>query len=131
MAGTRKTIIDKVEYNFNNGSGTVVAVKAMDVVNWREGALLVRVHSTDVASSSTLDVIARIIAPTEEEPSVDYIYTTTDIAKVTLNSSTTAPSLERAAMADDFGAYLQITVVGTKSGGNCAATISAELVLKT
>lgn len=130
MSGTRMPIISKRAFNFDNGSATVVAVKAVDVTNWREGTLLVRVHESGVASSSTLKVEAYITAPSQEEPSVDFVGTTAK-ATCTLDSSSSAGDLEVAALSDDFGAYLQINVVGTQSGGNCNATISAELVLKT
>ena len=130
MSGILIPLIAKQTFNFNAGAATIVAVKAQAVLPWREGALLVRVHEEDVASSSTIEVIARIIAPCPEEPDVDFIWTAADIAKVTINSSTTAPSLQRDDMLDDFGAFLQITVVGTPSGGNCVATISADLAVK-
>ena len=130
MAGTTRNVISKRSYNFDNGSATVVAVKAVDVTNWREGTLIVRVHDSGVASSSTLKVVAYITAPSDDEPSVDFVGTTAK-ATCTLTSTSAAGDLEVAALSDDFGAYLQIKVEGTQSGGNCNATISVELVLKT
>ena len=40
------------------------------------------------------------------------------------------PQLLRDDLVADFGAFLEVTVVGTRSTGNCNVTISAELVLK-
>ena len=130
MTGTRIPLISKRSFDFNGGSGTVIAVKAAPVLQGRQGVLLVRVHDHDVAGSSTMDVVARLSAPCEEEPDVDFVWTGAETAKVTVNSSTSAPTLQRDDMLADFGAFLQITVVGTKSGGNCQATISAELAIK-
>ena len=129
MSGTVIPLITKRDFNFDNGTATVTVVKAVPVSQYTEGVLLVRVHSSGIASSSTLEVRARTTAPTAEEPSVDFV-NDTSMASVSLDSDAAAGDLERAALTDDFGAFLQIQVEGTQDGGNCNAVISADLVLK-
>lgn len=128
MAGTTIPLITMREYDFAS-SGDVVVVKAVPVQNWTSGTLQVRVHSTTVTSSSTLDVKAYTTAPTNEDPTKDFV---ADSAAVTaqIDSSTTAPGLVLGSLSANFGAFLRLVVEGTVSGGTCKATISADLVLK-
>jgi hypothetical protein len=130
VAGQIIPVISKREYDFGTGDATVIAVKAVAVTGFREGTLLVRVHSSSFGGSSKIDVIAKTTAPSSEEPSLDFVNATA-VATATVNSSSgTAGTLVKAALSDDFGAYLQISVVGDLDTGDCKATISVEIVVK-
>ena len=76
MAGVSMNLLSKREFNFDSGSGTVTVLKAVDVTPYTEGVLLVRVHAADIAGSSSMQVRARTTAPSTEDPSVDFVYTT-------------------------------------------------------
>ena len=130
MPGQSHTILSKRLFNFVNGSATFVVAKAVPVVNWTQGSLLARIHDASFTGNSKIEVIAKTTAPSAEEPSVDFIATGTAVATATIDSGNSAGDVEKASLAADFGAFLQITVVGTLDTGNCSATISIELVLK-
>ena len=130
MPGQSQPILSKRLYNFVNGSATFVAAKAVPVVNWTQGSLLARVHDASFTGSSKIEVIAKTTAPSAEEPSVDFIATGAAVATATIDSGNTAGDVEKAALGADFGAFLQITIVGTLDTGNCSATISIDLVVK-
>ena len=130
MPGQNIPILSKREYNFTNGSGTVIVAKAVPVAQWTQGSLGVRVHAASFTGNSKIEVVVKTTAPSPEEPSVDFIDTTAAIATATVDSGNSVGDLERSALADDFGGFVQITVVGTLDTGNCVATISADLVVK-
>ena len=130
MPGQSHTILSKRLFDCANGSATYVAAKAVPVVNWTQGSLLVRVHGASFTGASKFEVIAKTTAPSAEEPSVDFIATGTAVATATIDSGNSAGDVEKASLAADFGAFLQITVVGTLDSGDCNATISIDLVLK-
>lgn len=128
MAGTTIPLITMREYDFAS-SGEVVVIKAVPVQNWTSGILQVRVHATTVTSSSTIDVKAYVTAPTNEDPTKDFVAGSA-AGTAQIDSSTTAPGLVLATVSANFGAFLRIVIAGTVSGGTCKATISADLVLK-
>ncbi len=127
-------LVTKRRYNFTaiqlGQTVTAVALRSASVDYGETAELLVRVHDVDIGSSSTVEVVAKPISITPEEPETDYLGAA--VATVTLNSSTTAGSLQLSSLTAPFGAAIQLQVSGT-----CAtamdpvdATISVSLVCK-
>ena len=129
MSGTTIPLITKREYDFDAGAATVVIMKAVRVEQYTEALLELRVHANSVTSSSTIDLKAYTTAPTDEDPSNDFVASTSS-ASAQITSSTAAPGLVVVGLTANFGGFLKITLEGTPSGGTCTATVSANLVLK-
>jgi hypothetical protein len=125
-------LFTKREFNFSNGTGTIVIVKSVDTSRFTEGVLNLRVHSNSTTGSTTgtIALHAKAIALTGEDPSVDFLDATT-LATASMTSDTAAATLLRGALTSGFGGALQITVVGNKgTSTTLKATLSAELVVK-
>lgn len=129
MAGQTIPLISKRVFNFASGSGVYTAVKAVPVVAYTEGTLLVRVHAATFSATSAISVVAKSTAPSSEEPNTDFVNATT-LATATINSTITAGSLVKTSLAANFGAFVEISVVGALASGSCTATVSADLVVK-
>jgi hypothetical protein len=137
MSGTIIPIMAKRTLDLSNTTANltneVVLVKAVDVSQWTEGELYVRVHGGSITGSATCQVIAKITSPTPEDPSSDFVYGTA-MGTVTISSTetTAAPTLLRAALTANFGGMLQISfkAVQASSAQTIAPKISIELVMK-
>lgn len=116
------------------GSHTQVAVKAVDVSQYTEGVVLVRVHANDIsAGTGTIDVMARMTAPSSDEPDTDFVRdgSSEEKAKATVDENSAAGDLEVGALSSDFGSFLRIDLDGTMgTSGTVKATLSADLVVK-
>lgn len=106
---------------------TQTYVKAVQVDQYKQGMIVVRVHSRNIDANCTITVTASITAPSPEDPSVSF--DSAVIGTATINSGTTL-TFANAALSN-MGGFLKINVVGTKgsSGTNITADISADLVL--
>lgn len=136
MGSQIKRVISKHSYNFESIKGTssleVVALRSVDVNYGEKAELLVRVHDKSIGANSSVVVTARPVNITREEPSVDYVGSSA-VATVTLNNSTSAPSLVLESFSEPFGSAVQIRVKGTCAVAgpeSIRATISVDLVCK-
>lgn len=131
VAGMIVPLFTKREFDFSNGTATVVVVKSVDASRYTEGVLNVRVHSNSSTSGTgTISGHAKSIALTAEDPALDFIDGAT-LATASMTSSTAAGTLLRGSLGAGFGGALQITIVGNKGTSvTLRATLSAELVLK-
>lgn len=130
MSGTTIPLMTKREFNFATAAGSVVIIRSLDVSQWTEGTLQVRIHENSNAGTAQIDVNAYAISNTPEEPSVDYLDgTAVATVSVGVSGTDTAPLLKTAALASGFGGALQIKVEAT-AGSTVQATLSAALVMK-
>ena len=136
MAGVRVELFGLRSFNFAGltaGTSTeFVVFEALDVSDYTEGTLLVRVHSgTNLGGSSTLFVNMNVYAPSPDDPSNDPSFSKF-ISRVSLDSSTPVPGLVSASLGANFGEVVRVSVTGTRdSGGAFAqAVVSAEVSLK-
>jgi len=101
----------------------------MDITDASELTLQVRVHSRTITSGS-IQVIARAISLTEEEPNTDFLSAGSDLASITLN--TAAPILHLATLSTPFGSMVRIVVKGTGAAASTIrANISVDLIVRT
>lgn len=128
MAGITIPVLTRRRYDFSSGYAMVPVVTEVDVRGWTTGALLLRLHATGIAGSSTLILVAYNSAPTREDPSQDFLFGT--VASCNLGASDVAPKLIVSPFLIEFVDYLRFYVEGSPSGGGLTATVSAELVLK-
>jgi len=104
-------------------------VRALDTVSAKALELVVRVHSVTIGSGASIAIKAYAISLTSEEPDTDFINSTA-VATVTLNNSTTAPSLSLGSLSTPFGHMVRITISGTQAGSSqtITATLSIDLL---
>lgn len=131
MAGMIIPLFTKREFDFTNGTGTVVVVKSIDTSRYTEGLINLRIHTnSSTAGTGTISAHAKAIALTGEDPALDFIDGTT-LATASMTATTAAGLLLRGALSSGFGGALQITIVGNKgTSATLRAVLSAELVLK-
>jgi hypothetical protein len=106
-------------------------LKNFPVEGYREGTLLVRVHSRTM-SVGTSSIVVRAVetAPSAEEPDVDY--EGTELASVSVSTGTD-PELVTADFSTPFGGAVTIYVKGIQGGSAgdpVTAALSVDLVLK-
>ena len=87
--------------------------------------------SGSVVSGSTLELGLVPVLPSPEDPGQDFNDFATNVAEVSLSASSAAPALYTADFIADFGPFLALWLEANPSGGNCIATVSADLVLNT
>lgn len=128
MAGMIIPLFTKREFSFSADT-TVPVVKVVDVSQYTEGSLIVRTHDATISAGSIV-VRARTTAPCAEDPSQDFIDTSSDVATVTLTTTASTGELGRGSLSSNFGGFLRIEVEGNYTSGTLDATISADLVVK-
>jgi hypothetical protein len=137
MAGTQITLFPRRVFDYSSVARgeilTTPLIKAIDVSQYTEGTLLVRVHSrTDIRGDATFKVMLAMTSPTAEDPATDFLRTT-PVVEATVNWATEVPSLLVEQLAPGFGAQLAVFVRATQAASGTQtiqAELSAELVLK-
>lgn len=130
LSATTQSVITKRTFDFSKLTSTQVQdiplCRAIDVTGAKQIDLVVRVHTRTITSGQ-IDVIAQAISLTGEDPSEDFLYTTTSgvvsLGSVTLNV-TPAPVLHLAQLTAPWGPMVRVIVRGT---GAASATIQASI----
>jgi hypothetical protein len=106
-------------------------VRVIDVRQWRELTLLLRVFSNSNGSGSSITIRVRACAPSEEGPDVDFV-DATNLASLVISDSGTTPAgtLIRGVVTANFGGWVQILVEATKGANPCAAAVNADFSAK-
>jgi len=135
MPGAIIPVFSRRMFDFDNvqspGEVELVLAKAIDVEQYTEATLLVRVHALEIDRRARIEVIAKATAPSDEDPEVDFVGATVVIA--TIDEAVTAPALVKATFWADPGERVTISVRGSQTGtapASCNAELSAELVVK-
>jgi hypothetical protein len=133
MSGIVHTILTRRTFTFTNLGNTltqdVPLMRAVDVTDAKDITLAVRVHSRTFSGGGSIQVIARAISLTSEEPDVDFLSAGSDLATITLN--TAAPTLHLASLSTPFGQMVRVLVVGTgATAATITATISIDLIVR-
>lgn len=135
MPGTIIAVFSRRLFDFDNvrspGEVEIILAKAINVEQYTEGTLLVRVHAIDIDCGATIEVIAKASAPSSEDPELDFIGAT--VATITIDASVAAPALVKASFLADPGERVTITIKGSQTStapASCKAELSAELVVK-
>jgi hypothetical protein len=134
MAGIIYRVIPKQIFPFSASASWWIA-KGIDISQYREATLLVRVHTGTVglSASSTFTISVWADAPTTEDPT-DVFFPTSAIAgaSTTLDNSTTVPSLIApiSCGSANLPAMVRIKAAWSSSSGATQVVISADLVAK-
>lgn len=136
MSGAIIPIFSRRSFDFDDVAASnkyveITIAKAIDVSQYTEGTLLVRVHDNNVASNAQIDILVKATAPTSEDPAKDFVGST--VATVTVDENVNAPTLMKASFSADPGQMVTVTVKGWQVSGSavaCNAVLSAELVVK-
>lgn len=133
MTGIVHQITTRRTFDFTNLTNAafmeVSLVRAFDVTDAKTIDLVVRVHSRNVTGGASVEVIARAISLTGEEPDTDFLSAGSDLATIPLN--TAAPIMHVASLTPPWGSMIRLLVKGTGATAQSASvTISVELVVR-
>lgn len=135
MPGTIIPVFSRRMFDFDNvqapGEVELVIGKGIEVEQYTEGTLLVRVHGHAIDPSARIELLAKATAPSDEDPEVDFVGPI--VLVVTIDACACAPGLVKGSFATDPGERVTITVRGLQTGtapASCKAELSAELVVK-
>jgi len=107
---------------------TVVLTRATCVDELRELVVVVRVHAV-TAGSGTLRVVAVPVAPTPEQPEVDYPDENTTLASLDVHAAA-AGSLLRAFVQAPLPTHVQLRLVATMPSSPASFTSTLSLSLE-
>jgi len=120
-------IIPKLDYALHPAAGQtedIVLAKYVDTTLWVSGVLIVRVHAASLSAAQAFHVKVQTTSFAEEDPASTFVYTSTDVALVTINTSS-APALLRDSFTAPFGA--QVRVILRAAQAREAAAMSCEI----
>jgi hypothetical protein len=135
MSGRVVNLFSMRQFDFSNvGDDDTLElpiVKALDVSQYTEGKIVVRIHNHSVPSGGSIDIKAYITAPSVEDPSVEFTATSA-IGSASVVYGSANPGLVTGNITSNFGGMLKITVLGDQpaTATTMTATLSADLVLK-
>jgi hypothetical protein len=134
MAGETIELFTRVPFDFSGlttiTSTDVVMNPYVDVSQWNQGVLLVRVTALTLAANTEIRVFARPASLSAEDPNITFVTSTNE---TNLNVVGTAPLLLLAPLTANFGGGLRIIVQGKRTAaatGTITATLAASLVMK-
>ena len=138
MAGQIIPLFSRRTFDFSKLQGSqtipVPIVKAVDVSQYTQATLEVRVHSMTISGGSAyIRVKLYTTAPSAEDPGRDFVYGSAVATTSNLSSSNTAPTLLVAQVSSGFGGMLAVAVEGEQPGSpvvSLTADLSAQLVVK-
>lgn len=139
MAGMTLNVVPKSDYIFSpmlipaSAAFTLPLAQNVDISRFREGTLIVRVHAAaTVTANSTVRVLVRTVAPTFEDPSVFFRYTTSNLASVTIVGAAPAGTLYTSGWTGNGGGMVSVffDVAYGVTAGALSVTLSVDLSLK-
>lgn len=132
MSGSVQCVITRRAFDFSNLANAttmeVPLVRALEIAEATSIDLVVRVHNRNITGGS-IQVIARAISLTSEEPETDFVSAGSDLAAITLNAA--SPVLHLASLSTPFGSMIRVLVKGTgATAATITATISVDIVVR-
>jgi hypothetical protein len=136
MPGIIVPVFARTDFNYTTTVAGAMAefpiAQNIDVSQYRECTLLVRVHALSFANAgSKIEVRARRVAPTDEDPAQFFRDQTTSWT-VPVTQGDTAPRLLNVTVGPNTGGWISVFLVVTQgsTGTTLTATLSADLSLK-
>ena len=131
-AGLVIPLISRRTYDFSNVAATGVLelplIRAQPVVGYADAILQLRVYSATVPGLSSVELRAQAISPSCDDPGTDFLGM--ELGSITLDSSTTAPSLHSISLGSDFGSHIQFVLLATRDSGTFTVELGADLVVR-
>ncbi len=138
MPGIVYRALPKTTYDFSataaSSTTTYIVVKGLDLSQYREGTLIVRIHSgsfTSGAPSVKAEVFAD--APTAEDPATEFEGAAAVATTGAITNFNTTVSLTLVNLTTPFGSSVRVKVSGTQSATpatNFKVTFSIDIVGK-
>jgi hypothetical protein len=135
MAGKILRLVNKRVIDFSNcatGTGPVyVLLERIDLSQYIDAMLAVRVHAVNVAGSSFMTIDLYGDGYTDDDPGILFVTNGTYFSSTIINSAVIAPTLLTygGTVAGHYGRL--VANGGKNSAGACSATISVDLILRT
>lgn len=140
MSGILVNVLSKTDFNFSGVGSTTVETtlaRALNAVPYREGVLIVRVHSKSNTGSGTsvqdLFVHVREAAPSSDDPATEFVGNSIASAQPTMNGGTTGaqPPLF-VQLSSPLPPFLRVVVAPEQSvaGSTFTCSLSVDLVLR-
>jgi hypothetical protein len=137
MSGTVISILDRTDFDYSNidsskGTGEIPIAQNIDISQWDELTLLVRLHATGMnQTGAKFEIIARSVLPSPEDPAA-YFRDDTTLGTVAINQGDAAPQLFRGPLGANAGAMMSVFLVATQgtNAGNLSATLSIAVSMK-
>ncbi len=134
MSASSQNIITKRAFDFSKLQSAqtqeVPLCRALDVLGAKQLELVIRVHSKTITSTGQIDVIVQAISLSGEDPSIDFLYTSSGaggvvtLGSTSLTSTLTAPYSVLVPITAPWGPMIRVILKGT---GASSATIQASL----
>lgn len=134
MSASTLTVITKRTFDFsklqNAQTQEIPLCRAFDVTGAKQIDLVLRAHSKTITSTGQIDVIVQGVSLSSEDPSVDFLYTSSGaggvvtLGSLSLTSALTAPFSNLTSLSGPWGPMVRVILKGT---GATSATIQAEL----
>lgn len=139
MAGRIISLFPRTLYNCGNLAGgtslEVVLVDVVDVGEFTEGTLIVRIHSnSSITGAAQLDVLLRCTAPSVEDPGVSFVDTSTALATASVTETTLTNKINVVrAQLSAVGGLVRVSIKASQDPAgpqSIQANLSAILVVK-
>ena len=133
MSSSLISVIPQTRYDFTflaqSATKTIVVQRAMPVVPFYYGTLLVRVHELDLGANASIKLEALTTDPSSSDPQ-EFTVSTASGLTITIDDSNSAGDLE-IDIDSPLGPYLKFSIIGTQSPSapvNVWAEISADFI---
>jgi hypothetical protein len=138
MAGRVIRLVPKTPYEFNtlgvSGQTTLALAQRVDVSQYTELTLMVRVHALDIPSGvGSIKVQAVPDGHTSEDPGLSFLDTGTVLGSVTIATGSAVPGYTTKALSAGAGPMIAVLLVASQDTSqvtNLDATISVDLCMK-
>jgi hypothetical protein len=135
MTGTIVAIIPKQRFDYSflgsNLDKSVVIHKALNVIPYKTGRLMVRVHSIQMSAGQDISVDAFPVNPSPNDPQ-EFVDFAAGVISVTLDENNSAGDL-KSSTSTDLYPYLKIQITfsqDTAGGTAFFAELSADLLVR-
>jgi hypothetical protein len=135
MAGIVMQVVPKRTLDFNalNSGSTedLVVAQGIDISQWRESSLMMRLHVSSVSAGGTISIFAQVEGRTAEDPGILFFTSGQTLGLLTINSSLGAPYYTVNGLGSNVGAMIRVVARGNRTGaGTLNADVSVDLSLK-
>jgi hypothetical protein len=134
------SVLPKTDFTFTPVGSTAVETtiaRSINVVPYREGVLIARVHSKSATggSTQTVSVVVRQAAPSADDPATDFAITSSGIATISFaigGGTTAAMAPAFASLTAPFSPFVRIVVQASQSttGSAMTCSLSVDMVVR-
>jgi hypothetical protein len=112
----------------------IVLAQGIDISQWREASLMMRVHVNDVTTTvGTILIFAQTEGRTAEDPGVLFYSSSQQLGTLTINNTITAPYYVVNGLGANIGSMIRVVARGNRTVTGTQfldATVSVDLSLK-